>query len=85
MSKEIFTETELKDLGFVELKGAELDDGGFYRWFSVKVGGFRIDITYDYHKDKTLENTIVEVCNEPLKKFTKEDVLDLLKILKKCN
>ncbi len=48
MKKQLLTEMGLKTLGFSELIGDKLDDGGYYRWWKFSKNDSDIIVTYEY-------------------------------------
>lgn len=78
----IFTAKELTELGFVELEGSSLEDGSYYRWWSLNIGEFQICFTIEYTIKNDVDIYYFELQGENLpKRTTKSDVFKLIQLL----
>ena len=83
MKKPIFTIEELTALGFQEIDGDMLDDGGSYKWWAFYKNDNELHITYQFLNDKTFELGYIEFNGETLKgrEITKKDVEFLIELM----
>lgn len=80
---EVFSEFELKKLGFQEELGGKLEDGGYYRWWTNDALAINLSITYEYNDRCAIVNSCVEIADESLSKsLSKIQILQLIEILK---
>ena len=83
MKKEIFTIAELTTLGFQELQGDKLDEGGYYTWYGFYKNESEIHITYEYGQEGAFDLGYVEFNGEVLtgREITKSDVEFLMELM----
>ena len=83
MKKELATIAELKELGFQELTGDNLDRGGFYRWWGFYKNDSELHLTYEYNSDKKFEKGYLEFNGEVLKgrELTIKDLKFIIEIM----
>lgn len=83
MKKELVSIAELKELGFQELPGDNLDDGGFYRWWVFYKNDNEIHLTYEYNSDNKFEKGYLEFNGEVLKgrELTIKDLKFIIEIM----
>ena len=75
------TEKELLELGFIFQSKGDLDDGDYYKWWKLKIIDIDLMFTVEY-TDKGDEITSYwEVNDHTLNNPSKEDVLNLIRIL----
>ena len=83
MKKQIFSFDELQEIGFTELSGDSLDDGGYYRWWRYSVNDVELDITYEFNSDGIFCGGTVDLCSVELHKDVSRENIKLLLFLLK--
>ena len=83
MKEPIFTIEELTALGFQELDGDMLDDGGSYKWWAYNKNNNELHITYQFTNKSEFEVGYIEFNGEQLKgrEITKKDVEFLMELM----
>lgn len=83
MKKEIFTPEELKQIGFNELIGDELDNKDYYRWWELTKNDSSLYLTYQYNSKNEFQLGYFEFNGSLLngRQLTKDDVKILTEIM----
>ena len=75
------TEKELLERGFIFQSKGEMENGEYFKWWKLKIGYIDLIFTVEY-TDKGDEITSYwEVNDQTLKNPTKDDILNLIRIL----
>ena len=83
MKQPLFTPEELKELGFQELQGDELDNKDYYRWWKFHKNDSDLYVTYLYSSKNEFQLGYFEFNGSLLngRPVTKSDVKLLLEIM----
>ena len=77
----IMTEKELLERGFIFQSKGEMENGEYFKWWKLKIRDIDLIFTVEY-TDKGDEITSYwEVNDQTLKNPTKDDILNLIRIL----
>ena len=74
-------EKELLKLGFIFQSKGEMENGEYFKWWKLKIRDIDLMFTIEYNAEGDEITSYWEVDEHTLKNPTKDDILNLIRIL----
>ena len=75
------TEKELLERGFIFQSKGEMENGEYFKWWKLKIRDIYLIFTVEYNDKGDEITSYWEINDQTLKNSTKDDILNLIRIL----